>query len=221
THRSPMSIHTVNGSTSGGTVLNLTPAAQATWRTLTGGKSTFISGSDVDWVDFDHDGLLDVSFAGGGGLVIFRNQGHDAFGPLDPLLMSVDPQPTPNVTAAAWADLGGDHFPELAVLRADQDPIFYRNDPAAGNQRAMTVRPWGSTLGYTHNAEWCNLDGATDATPELLVSTNGGVAVFDVSNGVPVATPAIVGDVSHDVHCAPLDDDDDLDLITSGNDTVT
>jgi len=204
-----------------GDTLVLTPVAQTKWTTITAGKAVYISGNDVQWADFDGDHRLDVSFAGGGGLIIFQNQGNDAFGPMDPLLMAPDAQPQPNVNDIAWADITGDHLPELVAFRSDPGPVFYRNDPSSGTPgvtRKMTPVTWGSTLGYTHNAEWCNLDPA-DAAPELVVSSTGGIHVYDTTDGVPAMNPTAVGDMAGDVHCAPLDADDDLDLIATNYDS--
>jgi hypothetical protein len=176
------------------------------------------SGSDVQWVDYDHDGDLDAAFAGANGFVIVRNDGGDVFLDQPPLMQTVplvdaDPN-SPSIVRTAWGDMDSDGWPDLAMVRFGKEHLFFHNDHGT-----MTKQQWGNgDFDFGGGVQFCNVDG--DPAPEIVLAGYSYVRIADNIGGKPADTPVELANSegSSDIQCADLDGDGDLDLFVSGDD---
>jgi hypothetical protein len=179
-----------------------------------------LQGTDVKWVDVDDDGDLDAVFAGGNGLIELRNDGNDVFVPQTPLWVTtpaVDADPiTPSIIRTAWGDYDHDGWPDLALTRFGHATMIWHNDHGTLSDTGWVPNP---EQGFGGGVEWCNIDGAKDADPELVTSGYSYVAINDNTGGVVATTSnTLNSEAASDVECADFDGDGDLDLVVSGDD---
>jgi hypothetical protein len=190
------------------------------WATINPSFSEF-QGTDVQWVDYDHDGDLDAVFAGHGGLIELRNDGNDVFVPQTPLWVTtpvVDGDPdSPNIIRTAWGDYDRDGWPDLALTRFGHPTMIWHNDHGALSDTGWVPNP---AQGFGGGVEWCNVD-AKDPEPELVTSGYSYVAINDNTAGVIATTSnTLNSEAASDVECADFDGDGDLDIVVSGDDNA-
>lgn len=179
---------------------------------------------DVQWIDYNHDGDLDIVFSNGGysglpsreGVMIMDNDG-GSFSDLGITLKG---------NRAAWGDMDQDGDPDVSCGRSLHSPsnsiLFSQSSPAAF-QDSIIVAPGGlAHTGLSKLGDWDNdgdldwiIGGGLDSNPvpgKLLLNNGSSFAVDSIL--ASFRSPASGG-------FADVEGDGDLDFLISGVDGFT
>lgn len=168
----------------------------------------------VNWIDYDRDGDLDLSFCGSLVNNLYRNNGNDSFSPVNPGFAPL------RYGDAVWGDIDNDGDDDYLCCGRNASEIaqmrLYRND---GNDvfTSLPVNIPGHHSGSMVMADWDNdgwldllITGNTDYSRLAGVYKNDGACNFILQNHgfTPVSSSwAQWGD---------LDNDNKLDVVLSG-----
>ena len=143
------------------------------------------------WVDFDHDGDLDLAAAGEDGLALWQNNGDATF---TEVAADVGIDAAGQAAGVAAADLDGDVAVDLVVARGKGTLVFMNRRTGTFARMAEPPGPWPP-------AERVLIDDFdNDGTPEALLLGAGGAAALLHPGGAEVgaldlgldrATPAV------------------------------
>ncbi len=180
-----------------------------------------VSDGDVDWIDYDNDGDLDLFISGENASLtptteILRNDGSDIFIPIGTSLPGFD------FSDADWGDFDNDEDKDLLITGFDGNinvnaTRIYRND-GSGSFTAI-VDLAALDLGSVSWVDYDN-DGDLDA---FVTGDAGGVAFVsdiyrnDGADNFLSTTPSIDGFVDGDASWGDYDNDGDQDLLIAGN----
>jgi hypothetical protein len=168
--------------------------------------------SDVDWVDVDRDGALDLGLSGAGGLQVFKNNG---------AALGVTPAWTMTGLSGGyllseWGDVNGDGFLDLALA----SPAFTQLYINRSGQFQVERPAWNSDAHATASLAWGDVDDDGDldlAVGERAVPTKVYLSVDGLLAQAPAWQSDLVNPWAVRVAWADVDGDGDLDLAQVGN----
>jgi hypothetical protein len=168
--------------------------------------------SDVDWVDVDRDGVLDLSLSGAGALHVFKNNG-----------VALEAMPAWTIAglpgsglSSEWGDVNGDGFLDLALASPESNGLYINRSGAF--QADYPV--WTQDMHATASLAWGDADD--DGDLDLAVGEQAApTKVYLNANGLLADAPAWQSDLVNPstvrVAWADVDSDGDLDLAQVGN----
>lgn len=179
---------------------------------------------DIDWVDFDGDGDLDLSFADRSGgiashLIIYRNDGNEQFTLIEPSGIVADV-----IVNFCWTDFNGDNKLDLFITAYNSGN--YNVSRYLGNGSAVFTKQDGDHFDPLTNNSICkivdvNNDGFLDvfmsgSLPEDPNVRKTYLYINRFDNEFIRTEPLAVGYTDANAEWADFDNDGDLDLIIAG-----
>jgi predicted nucleotidyltransferase len=175
--------------------------------------------SACKWGDFDNDGDLDILMTGSTGFYnravrLYRNDGGGVFTPLS----------VPTIAgyyngSAEWADYNNDGFPDILLCGGNYNTYIYKNN---GNSTFTLQSGIILPMLSEGTAKWGDIDndgdqdivvsGKESNLPITKVYLNNGNNTFSLQAGI-----TIEGVYENSFDLFDYDDDNDLDLVITGN----
>ncbi len=180
-----------------------------------------VNASSVTWVDFDHDGDLDIlvtDAAGERGVRLVSNRGGGKFVEVTDDAGLGDPAPA---LGALWGDFDGDHDVDLYIVRQGAGNALYSNARGGRFEEiAAAVGAAGPSSSVAAVAEDLDNDGALDLA---LVGPQGLTLLHNKGDGTFQSAASLsgakLGSIDRIV-AADMNNDGFLDLVLGSGDGV-
>lgn len=159
------------------------------------------------WVDYEHDGDLDLAIGGAGGLALWQNNGDGRF---EDVTVKVGITPTGPVTDIAAADLDANTAVDLIIARGSEPTLVFENQRAG--RFALMKSPPGPWPGADRLlVNDLDNDGRLDV---VLGRAKEATILF---GGKPDRVPVELSNVDATTwHFIDFDNDGGLDLLAAG-----